>query len=148
MTREEALAKKREYDRERYKKKYAENPEFFRNRARKNYEENKEYYAAYSKKYNKDKKEYFRQKSRDRLLKIKYNMGAEDYTTMLSEQNGGCAICGSPPEEGCFLKVDHCHNSEKVRGLLCNNCNTGIGLLKEDIDIMEKAIKYIKEHSK
>jgi len=45
------------------------------------------------------------------------------------------------------LAVDHCHDTNKVRGLLCKNCNTAIGLLKENLETMTKALEYVKFHS-
>ena len=45
------------------------------------------------------------------------------------------------------LHIDHCHDSGKVRGLLCHGCNTAIGLFKENIDTMLKAIKYLKDNN-
>ena len=54
-----------------------------------------------------------------------------------------CKLCGLQPETVMDLHVDHDHKTGKVRGLLCNNCNTGIGLLKESPDILRNAIKYL-----
>jgi hypothetical protein len=77
-----------------------------------------------------------------------------DYDSMLVKQEGKCAICGTsnPVGEGNTTKrltfafaVDHCHATGKVRGLLCNPCNRGIGFLKDDVDLLAKAIKYLKE---
>jgi len=44
------------------------------------------------------------------------------------------------------LVVDHCHSTGKVRGLLCSNCNRGIGMLQERVDILQNAIDYLKEN--
>jgi hypothetical protein len=64
---------------------------------------------------------------------------------MLESQNNSCAICGGDAGQRSF-SVDHDHISGKVRGLLCRGCNVGIGNLKDDIEILEKAIEYIKKH--
>ena len=86
--------------------------------------------------------------SRRAHLKRKYNMTLENYGELLEKQNGVCEICGEP--EGCvrntFLAVDHCHNTNKVRGLLCTSCNRAIGLLKENINTLNNMIEYIKKH--
>lgn len=57
---------------------------------------------------------------------------------------GGCGICRQFPE---YLVVDHCHATGKVRGVLCQRCNAGIGLFGENIDVMQKAMKYLEEHN-
>jgi endogenous inhibitor of DNA gyrase (YacG/DUF329 family) len=100
-----------------------------------------------------NRKEYYQsergvESSRRTHLKRKYNMTLEKYNEMLDFQNNVCLICEQP--ENCirnkFLAVDHCHITNKIRGLLCTNCNRAIGLLKENIETMEKMIKYIKKH--
>lgn len=71
---------------------------------------------------------------------------------MLEEQNHLCAICGNPETVKNYkdvvskLSVDHCHRTGKVRGLLCQNCNKGIGNLKENEDIILKAVEYLRKH--
>lgn len=84
-------------------------------------------------------------KNRDRWLKYNYNLTQDDYVVMLEAQGGVCKICGKTSQIGRRLAVDHCHTTGLVRGLLCENCNVGIGKLKEDISILESAIKYLKE---
>lgn len=71
-----------------------------------------------------------------------------DYDEMLERQGGVCAICGAPPTPKAQLCIDHCHDSGKIRGLLCFSCNFAIGLLKDDRSRLEKAIQYLKEHGK
>ena len=72
-----------------------------------------------------------------------YGISTEEYDILLTKQGHKCGVCKQEKK----LYVDHCHDSLKVRGLLCNNCNTGIGLLKENVEIMENAISYIKEYA-
>jgi len=69
---------------------------------------------------------------------------------LLEKQNGKCAICGNHEiaihnvtKNKQNLAVDHCHKNGKIRGLLCQDCNRGIGLFHEDISRLEKAIKYL-----
>ena len=76
---------------------------------------------------------------RDYDLRRKYGITYDTYCKMARH---GCAICGE--SEG-VLVVDHCHNTGKVRGVLCNNCNSGIGFLKEDLEVLENAHGYISE---
>jgi hypothetical protein len=78
--------------------------------------------------------------------KKKYNMSTEDYYTKLNLQNNCCDICNiSIIDYGKEFTIDHCHITNKIRGLLCNTCNSGIGMLKENELILEKAIKYLKK---
>lgn len=71
----------------------------------------------------------------------------ETYKHLFDLQGGVCAICQSP-ENGRYahLSVDHDHDTGKIRGLLCNNCNRGIGLLKDDPKILEQAKEYIEKY--
>ena len=76
-------------------------------------------------------------------LKRNYGLTQEDYKKLLEQQKGVCAICGCKPN-GKALAVDHNHTTGKIRGLLCHDCNVGIGFLKEDISILQKSIEYLK----
>ena len=76
-----------------------------------------------------------------------YRLTEEQYNQLMIKQNGLCAIC----KQKNYMKgleiglcVDHCHNTGKVRGLLCHNCNVGIGNLKDNILTLESAIIYLK----
>ena len=94
--------------------------------------------------YFRNGREYSASKRRERTLREGYNMSLGDYDDMLDNQQGKCAICSSYPKSKP-LAVDHCHYSGVVRGLLCSNCNTALGLFADDIDVMEKAISYLKK---
>jgi len=78
-------------------------------------------------------------------MKKNYGIGFFEYDAMFEKQNGLCAICSSPPPDHHKkrLNIDHCHTSGRVRGLLCDACNRGIGLLKDSPDLMLKAISYL-----
>jgi len=77
--------------------------------------------------------------------KRKYGLDNETYISMLDEQNHCCKICGKPFGEGKNSKnVDHCHDTNRVRGILCTPCNTALGFLKDDTTLLEKAILYLK----
>lgn len=80
--------------------------------------------------------------SREANLKHRYGITLIDYNEMLVEQDSRCKICNV---ETTGLVVDHCHNSGEVRGLLCGNCNKGLGLFKDSPERMERAAKYILE---
>lgn len=72
-------------------------------------------------------------------------MDVETYTSLRSKQNNTCAICGNL-QEGQRLSIDHDHKSKKIRGLLCESCNLGLGKFKDNIMLLEKAISYLKRH--
>ena len=78
-------------------------------------------------------------------LKQNYNITEEDYNNLFNLQNGCCAICGTdkPTGKGNFLAVDHDHKTRKIRGLLCNECNRGIGYLKDNYELVQKAADYL-----
>ena len=78
--------------------------------------------------------------------KLGLNLTHKDYYSILEKQNNKCAICGSSPEG--FKKslcLDHCHQTLKIRGFLCDNCNAGLGKFKDNIEFLENAIKYLKK---
>ena len=83
--------------------------------------------------------------NRQRTLR-KYNLTEADYLKIFEEQKGVCKIC-SLPELNKRLVVDHNHTTGKVRSLLCDNCNRGLGLFKENIGRLLSAIEYIKNES-
>ncbi len=76
----------------------------------------------------------------------KFNITIEQYNEMLEAQEHKCAICGTNKsnDTGTF-PIDHCHITQKVRGLLCSNCNTALGLFKDSIVYLEQAIKYLRK---
>jgi hypothetical protein len=84
-------------------------------------------------------------------LKRTYGIEKDTFMFLYAAQDGLCAICAEPMLLGTTLArqacVDHDHDTGKVRGILCNHCNRGIGMFKEDIDSLERAITYLKEHT-
>lgn len=78
-----------------------------------------------------------------------YNLSDKEFDdVMLRKENNKCEICGNENANGKQLHLDHNHDTGKVRGVLCTNCNLSIGLLKEDIDKLEKIIYYLKRYNK
>ncbi|MDH6448174.1 hypothetical protein M2155_000582 [Streptomyces sp. SAI-119] len=73
----------------------------------------------------------------------KYGLKPGEYDRMLEAQDGGCAICKQPCARERRLSVDHCHSTGRVRGLLCQNCNAAIGMLKEDVALFFRAVEYL-----
>jgi hypothetical protein len=78
----------------------------------------------------------------DTRLRAIYKITLADYNRMLAAQDGKCAICHLPPQRS-RLFVDHCHTSGKVRGLLCGKCNSALGLLKDSVQALDEAKRYL-----
>jgi hypothetical protein len=78
-------------------------------------------------------------------FKSQYGITPENYNEMLVAQNGGCAICGEKTPGGRTknFAVDHCHETGKVRGLLCTKCNRGLGLFNDRSDLLKLATTYL-----
>lgn len=79
-------------------------------------------------------------------VSAKYGISADEYKQMHEKQNGKCKICNEVPATKRGLHVDHCHDTGKVRGLLCHGCNLGIGSMKDSIHLLEKAIEYLRSN--
>ena len=103
--------------------------------------------GEYSSLFKTDRKEYDRLCNRDHKLKLHYNIGITDYNKLFETQEGKCAICGKHQSE-CKRKlaVDHDHETNKVRGLLCLTCNSGMGKLKDSEELLLKAVEYLRKH--
>jgi len=122
--------------------------------------ENKEKIAAYHKVWGKEYHQRPEIKERDRIYnqtpeRKKYlwekkgikGMTIDKFNEMYEEQNGCCGICGRHQNEfKVKLSVDHCHKTEKIRGLLCHHCNKVLGMLKDDINTLYSAIDYLKKY--
>lgn len=102
----------------------------------------------YFKKYSKN--EAHRRRAYKYTLKNRYGLTQEDYATLYNNQEGKCLVCfkvfPSLLEQRKGLVVDHCHSSNRVRGLLCTRCNVGMGQLGDNIEFLSNAIKYLKEY--
>lgn len=85
---------------------------------------------------------YSRQAEQRRRFR-RYAISPEEVATLLEVQDRACAICGDP-FDGASFHIDHCHVTDEVRGLLCSNCNTGLGLLGDDQHRLTAAIRYLR----
>ncbi len=75
----------------------------------------------------------------------RYSMSIDIFKDIWSKQNGCCTICGTVFNDANY-RIDHNHETGKVRGILCTSCNTGIGLLKDSPQILLQASEYLKNH--
>jgi hypothetical protein len=89
----------------------------------------------------------YKQKRRDQYYKREYGVSLKQRDELLKSQEGLCGICESTLEEsGALTHLDHCHSTGIIRGLLCTNCNRGLGHFKDSEEILDKAIKYLIKH--
>lgn len=98
----------------------------------------------YQKKYYHENYSGNKEHIREGHLRVRFGITAEDYNKLLELQSGGCAICKQSCLTGRRLAVDHNHETNEIRGLLCNSCNAGIGHFKEDENLLLNAIEYLK----
>lgn len=104
-------------------------------------------------KQNKDKRNRANLKRRnDPLLRRvetlqRYGLTLEEYKNLWDKQLGLCAICLITLEPGNFTQIDHCHITDKVRGLLCGLCNRGLGQFRDSITALNRAIEYLAIHN-
>jgi hypothetical protein len=102
-------------------------------------------YNTYRKNMYKYKYKY-KDYKRNHDLKTKYNISSEDYDRILKQQDYKCAICGIGNDVyKRRFAVDHNHITGKIRGLLCSNCNTSLGKLKEDKTIITNLLHYLEK---
>jgi recombination endonuclease VII len=138
---------------------------------KKYYQANKEKRIANTRKWEEDNPERVLAKRRKRQPKIKewkknnpdkvragyrrqrYGVTPEHYDQMVEDQDNKCAICGKPETVVDYrtgklrsLSVDHDHDTNTPRQLLCRRCNSGIGMFEDNIKLLEVAIQYLRKH--
>jgi hypothetical protein len=93
--------------------------------------------------------EELKDRYRDNVYKSKYNFSLAQYNNLFNEQEGCCAICNKHQIQlDKRLAVDHNHETEETRGLLCMDCNTSLGKFKDSIEILQRAIEYLRKYNK
>jgi Autographiviridae endonuclease VII len=83
---------------------------------------------------------------RFRRRERKYGISRAKFDKLYDQQLGRCALCLTPLSEVKKIHVDHDHKTRKIRGLLCGPCNVGLGMLKDDPVLLERAAGYIREN--
>lgn len=106
----------------------------YKNWKDKNPDKAQEIWLTASNKYYKHSNASFKRKLK------KYDLTEESYNELHLEHNGKCKICKKEIED---LVIDHCHQTGKVRGLLCNPCNKGLGFFEDNIESLRSAIEYL-----
>lgn len=89
--------------------------------------------------------ETYRQSIREGGLKNRFGITQNDYFQMFEDQNELCGICKQKVDG--YLHVDHDHSNGVIRGLLCKNCNHGLGNFKDNINLLKNAIEYLDKNS-
>lgn len=100
--------------------------------------------------YNKGAREWRRNnrgRTRAYELRRKYGITLDQYREIFKAQEGKCKICGEEKHNKKYtnLGVDHCHETGKVRGLLCDNCNRGIGNFQDSVELLKAAVSYLEQ---
>lgn len=77
----------------------------------------------------------------------RYGLTVEDYNILLAKQNNSCAVCLSKTSKrpSSRLVVDHDHKTNKVRGILCSNCNVALGLLEDSLELINNLHRYLND---
>ena len=103
---------------------------------------------SYARKWRANNKVKAQEKDRRTNFKRRYGITVEDYTQMLEQQGGACAVCGTDTlgTRTKHFSVDHCHDTSKVRGLLCDKCNRGLGMLGDTLEAVLKAADYLRRN--
>lgn len=134
--------KNKEGVKERARKHYADNRNKRLAELRRQYAENPDRFKVNSKEWKRLNPERVKLLAKRRGLKM-YGLTLDTYEAMLDAQNGVCKICFRGNKDGRALAVDHNHATGKVRGLLCDRCNRGIGFLRDCAENLARAAAYL-----
>ncbi len=136
---------------EQHRKRYAGDPEYRARRSeiqRKRYAEDTEYRARHLEANRKRREDpEYRARQAEYSRKREYGLMPGQYTAMLDSQGRLCAICRKSGDKR-GLAVDHCHETGAVRGLLCSECNIGMGKLGDTPEGLMRAVRYLREARK
>ena len=83
-------------------------------------------------------------KQRDSYYLRTYGLTADQFDALLEQQGGGCAICRKLFERLASMHLDHDHRTGRIRGILCLNCNQGVGKFFDDPELLERAAAYLR----
>lgn len=115
------------------------------------HKKNRDRILEFQKTYYQEHKEETKIKNQRNHFKRKYGITIDEYNLMFDKQNGLCLICGESEnkigmgtDRTQMLSVDHNHETNEIRGLLCHSCNLALGNFKDKIENLENAIRYLK----
>jgi hypothetical protein len=90
----------------------------------------------------------YEKKRRDTQLKHKYGIDSDEYSNILKSQGGKCDVCRVKLiDRGTHTHLDHDHKSGKIRGILCTNCNRGLGHFQDNALTLGRAIQYLEKYN-
>jgi hypothetical protein len=147
MDEEDPKEKKRRYQHEYHKKKYANDPEYREKKIR----QARAYKQANREQRNASERERYATDSQFRARTIaakfgrrlrRHGLSVAEFDAMFARQHGACAICERPFQ--CTPCIDHDHATQRVRGLLCKKCNLGLGAFEDNPTFMRNAARYIE----
>jgi Recombination endonuclease VII len=111
------------------------------------YQENKEKRTAQIAEYKSENQEKVKDFERWAAIKYKYDLTKEAWETLFDGQGQRCAMCGSDdPRSKYGWKTDHCHETGKVRGILCHQCNVMLGNAEDDPQRLLAGVAYLEAH--
>lgn len=129
---------------------YWRNVEVARARQNRYYHENRPVLIEKMKAWREKLGSKYRESYRKHAVKKKYGLTLEEYDALTGDSL--CGLCGKGPDgrgpTGQRLHIDHDHFTGAIRGVLCRECNVGLGMFKDDIDLLKKAVKYLTSHGK
>lgn len=132
-----------EKKRARARKWYEENRDRARAKQRIWYQNNREKALTYAKEWRENNPEKFK----DYSLKFHYGLSLEEYNALWSAQGEACGGCGSTsPRHKKGWHLDHCHDTKKVRGILCHHCNISLGHMQDSAENLRRLADYIERH--
>lgn len=127
------------------RQRYHENIEVRRANSRRWHQENRDLALKKMREYGKKNNH----KALGRARKKRYGITPEIFDAMFNAQNKCCAICGcSSTRAKNGWHLDHSHQTGKVRAILCNNCNCGLGYAKDSIETLQNMVEYLKYHER
>lgn len=136
--------KNKDYKNAHQRKYYAKNKDRLLKKQKEYNIKNKDHIREQGKKYYLRNKEHHKKVMKENHLKSAFGIDIQEYNKLFDEQNGCCAICGRHQSElSQTLYVDHNHETNKIRGLLCINCNALLGHAKDNSNVLEKAMHYL-----
>jgi len=88
-----------------------------------------------------------KRKAREAYLQFTYGIGVDAVNQLRQAQGGKCPICCTTLKDGTYTHVDHDHDNGEIRGILCTNCNRGLGHFHDSINTLERAITYLRNYN-
>lgn len=102
--------------------------------------------SGYMREYRKEHKDEIAARKRECAIRNTYGLSIEDVGRIFENQGSSCAICGRDVPTGRGWQIDHDHKTGRVRGILCHRCNTALGMAKDNPDLLQQAMDYLRKY--